>query len=364
MRILQFISSPAAGGAEIYVRDLSKSLKEKGHEVVVGFLESAAEVGRSESFEAEFLRQLQSAEIPYFFVGANARRKPWKGVNTVRQYAKAYAIDVYHSHLPYGAFFGAALSLPRVYTHHSVEPRLSPLLYGVMNRVVDQYIGISTICSERLSSFTGRGVATIFNGVEGSRLACARRLRRNHGHLVGLMVGRIRPQKNYFEAVDAVSEIHEDVRGRLVINVAGEGPAEYVRSLEQYIKERNVEDCFRLLGNRGDIPDLMRDSDFFLMSSAWEGLPIALIEAAMAGLPCIVTDVGGCREIVEACGNGMVIGSGDPLGLSAAIKLLITDAALLEKYSEAALERSKFLNIAAATDAHVSVYDQLAKRGR
>jgi hypothetical protein len=60
MRILHFISSPAAGGAETYVRDLSIQMRKKGHDVHIVFLESAAESGRDLAFEKTFLESLSA----------------------------------------------------------------------------------------------------------------------------------------------------------------------------------------------------------------------------------------------------------------------------------------------------------------
>lgn len=58
MRILHFISSPAAGGAETYVRDLSIIMSKKGHVIHIVFLQTAAEGGRDLEFEKNFLKSL------------------------------------------------------------------------------------------------------------------------------------------------------------------------------------------------------------------------------------------------------------------------------------------------------------------
>ena len=76
-------------------------------------------------------------------------------------------------------------------------------------------------------------------------------------------------------------------------------------ALETKIVMEGLERTIQLLGNRNDVPALLAHSQLFLMSSAYEGLPIALIEATMSGLPCVVTNVGGCREIIEKCQNGV-----------------------------------------------------------
>jgi len=72
-----------------------------------------------------------------------------------------------------------------------------------------------------------------------------------------------------------------------------------------------------LLGERRDVARLLRGSDLLVLSSRTEGLPNAVLEAMATGVPCVVTDVGACREVVGA--TGMVVASGDVDGLVEAI---------------------------------------------
>ncbi|BBI65068.1 hypothetical protein HSBAA_63740 [Vreelandella sulfidaeris] len=67
---MHVISSAAAGGAEIYVKDLSKSMSAKGHSVFVVLLDRASESGRDAEFEASFLAELTQYGVEYGFLGA------------------------------------------------------------------------------------------------------------------------------------------------------------------------------------------------------------------------------------------------------------------------------------------------------
>jgi len=61
-----------------------------------------------------------------------------------------------------------------------------------------------------------------------------------------------------------------------------------------------------MLGIRRDIPQLMNAADAYVMSSAWEGMPIVLLEASATGLPIVATDVGGNSEVVFHTQNGFL----------------------------------------------------------
>ena len=77
-----------------------------------------------------------------------------------------------------------------------------------------------------------------------------------------------------------------------------------------------------MLGTRTDIPDLMRAADAYVMSSAWEGLPLVLLEASASGLPIVATDVGGNRELVVDGTTGQLVAPQDGLALAVAMREL------------------------------------------
>jgi glycosyltransferase involved in cell wall biosynthesis len=81
------------------------------------------------------------------------------------------------------------------------------------------------------------------------------------------------------------------------------------------------------LGDRSDVPALLRGFDVYAMSSRTEGYSIALLEACAAGLPIVATDVGGNREIVRDGDNGRLVPAGDPGALAAALEALLDDPA-------------------------------------
>src|SRR3546814_3800768 len=77
--------------------------------------------------------------------------------------------------------------------------------------------------------------------------------------------------------------------------IAGDGTE--MEALRALIDELGLGANIELLGTRRDVPELMSESDLMVNSSLFEGLPIALIEAAMSALPAVATDVGGSGEI-------------------------------------------------------------------
>ncbi len=91
-----------------------------------------------------------------------------------------------------------------------------------------------------------------------------------------------------------------------------------------------------LLGQRGDVPDLLAGMDVFVLSSRTEGYSLALVEAAAAGLPIVATDVGGNAEIVAQDVTGLLVPAGDPQALARALEALSDDPGLRARMGEAA----------------------------
>src|SRR3546814_17321984 len=90
----------------------------------------------------------------------------------------------------------------------------------------------------------------------------------------------------------------------------------------------------------------MRESDLMVNSSLFEGLPIALIEAAMSALPVVATDVGGSGEIVATDVNGLLVPPGDPKALARAILAILRDEARYAPMSTASAARAHALSLA------------------
>jgi glycosyltransferase involved in cell wall biosynthesis len=105
--------------------------------------------------------------------------------------------------------------------------------------------------------------------------------------------------------------------------------------------------------------DLIGASDIILSTSENEGMPIALIEAQLAGKPVVATDVGGVSEVIANNETGLVtnknVGS-----IAAALNLLLLDSQKRNQMSAAAISRAKSLfAISRMTSAHVNLYNSI-----
>ena len=139
--------------------------------------------------------------------------------------------------------------------------------------------------------------------------------------------GRLAPQKNQKMLITAFSKIANQYPD-YNLTIYGEGALR--QFLEQQISDLGLQERVFLPGNITDLHTQIKTSAFFVMSSDFEGMPNALIEAMALGLPCISTDCpcGGPKTLIREKENGLLIEVGDSDALADAMATLIENQSL------------------------------------
>jgi len=136
-------------------------------------------------------------------------------------------------------------------------------------------------------------------------------------------VGNLRQAKDYPTLLEAAARCRTGSPAfRLII--AGEGPDR--AGLEQAAAGLALAGTVAFLGSRSDVPRILRAADGFVLSSAWEGSPNALMEAMASAVPAVATDVGDVRDLVERSGCGYVVPPRDPSRLAERMRALMAQA--------------------------------------
>lgn len=132
--------------------------------------------------------------------------------------------------------------------------------------------------------------------------------------------GRLTEQKNHKMLIKAFKKVldnHPD----FMLTIYGDGPER--QNLQDLISNLGIEDKVLLPGNVSDIHNKIKNSYAFVLSSDYEGLSNALLEAMMMGLPCISTDCAGSDEAIQNGENGILIPVGDERKLEEAMLYLV-----------------------------------------
>ena len=150
-------------------------------------------------------------------------------------------------------------------------------------------------------------------------------------------VGRLHYQKNQKMLINAF-KIVNDRFPDYSLEIYGEGPLR--AELENQIHQLKLEASVKLMGSHSDVLERERDCMAFVLSSDFEGMPNALIEAMALGLPVISTKCpcGGPEELITDHQNGTLIPVGETQKLADAIIELISDNELRSKYTKEAVK--------------------------
>lgn len=194
--------------------------------------------------------------------------------------------------------------------------------------------------------------------------------------VVLLSAGELNAGKNHRTAIAALAALK---REDLYYLVCGQGAL--MEELREYADSLGVGERVRLAGYVQDMERVYRNADIFVFPSVREGMPVALMEAMAAGLPCVVSDIRGCRELVRgvraAAGSGTDCpayrGKGGfrfslkhPQQLCTAVRLLSGSARLRRAYGAYNREKIKGYDISAVQEKMKRIYAfmQLQARGR
>lgn len=155
-----------------------------------------------------------------------------------------------------------------------------------------------------------------------------------------ITVGRLMRQKNHALLIEAFAYVANQYPLEKLI-IYGDGPLKDF--LQKKTIEKGLEKRIIFAGNVENIEEILKSAKMFVLSSDYEGLPNALMEAMAAGVPCISTDCpcGGPRMLIDNGENGILVPCNDVERLSKAISVLLESAELRCKISIAAQERAK-----------------------
>lgn len=269
------------------------------------------------------------------------------------RYIRENKIELVHCHLPWAGFVGRIIhkrtGIPVIYTEHNKQERYH-FLTKTINRITFNWqtmaIAVSADVEESIRKWIRPSipVKTILNGVNTEYFIRNREagldIRRQYGidpqcMLVGT-IAVFRFQKRLKEWIDVFKELHSrfpQVRGCIV----GDGILN--NEVRQHLKNQGMEPFILLPGLQTNVLPWLSAMDVFMMSSEFEGLPIALLEAMSAGCAVVCTDAGGIKEVIRPGLDGFLVPVERWQELTGCLAKLAADPAELEAYGQKARRR-------------------------
>lgn len=168
-----------------------------------------------------------------------------------------------------------------------------------------------------------------------------------------IYVGELSKRKNQNFVIDTMKEIEKQcVHSRLLLVGEGKKRDEY----EEQIKRLKLENHIELLGFRKDISQLMQIADVAVSAAKQEGLPVNILEAMATGLPVIVTNCRGNRDLVSTGENGYIVNSKNEFENK--VTELFKNNAMKVEYGRMSLQRVKCYEIENVLNEVIRIYSE------
>jgi glycosyltransferase involved in cell wall biosynthesis len=256
----------------------------------------------------------------------------------LRAALRRLAPDVLHTVLwsgnCYGRMAALGLGIPVVIAAERnviARPAWQVAIERVLDRSTDAYLVNSGAVADGLVTrerLPGAKIRVVHNGIDLTRLppfsldrvAARRAAGFDPQRRLVAQVGRLTAQKDYPTFLAAAARVARQVAD-VDFLVVGEG--ELRGELEAEVGRRDLGGRVRFLGLRHDVPALLGAVDVLALTSRWEGLPNAVIEAMATGAVAVATDVGGARELLVSGETGFIVPSGDASAVADAVLAIL-----------------------------------------
>ncbi len=327
MRVLFITSSSINGGAQKHIREMFKSLTKNKHEVYLiapnGWLtdelkeygDRVVKLNPSLTNNTKLIKIIDEIkpDITNTFIlsGGVYGTLAWKK----KKYGKLFVTvnnPVIYPGIPW------------------IGKILYPRMYRWMSRFASAFLVKSDKVRDEVSAVirNKKPVLSIKNGVD----FCVFDKNKEYPYIrkeLGILkeeivitnVAALDVRKGQEYLIKAASRLREHYPVSVLL--VGEGEDE--ERLRKLVKEETAEAFVHFMGRRSDINCILANSDIFVLSSLHEGLPNALMEAMAMGLPCIATDVGGVRQLIDDEDKGIVIRAGNADDIIRSVQGIISD---------------------------------------
>ena len=342
-KLLFHINSMGKGGAERVVSVLSEMFVKDGYEVVIATLWQAKE----EYPLAEGIRRINLGDDAKLEKAGRIRLavgRFW----TLRMLIKKEAPDLVISFCNKAnfrcAYCMSGMKIPLLVSVRN-DPRIDyfPHKSGV-SQMEKKASGCVFQTEDALACFDEkfqRKSRVIWNPIDEKYLINKEESSGQAKYLV--TVGRLSAQKNQLLLLKAFSRIRKELP-EYQLRIYGEESDKGIKEmLTEYVNQKQMQDCVLFMGQSSHLEKEIKDASLFILSSDYEGMPNALIEAMAMGIPVISTDCpcGGPAQLIEDGVSGILVPIGEEKELASAIMRVLRDPELRERLSRNGMEIRK-----------------------
>lgn len=328
MKIAFYISTISHGGAERVIVNLAKEFAINGHDVTL-----ITDAESNNEYEID-------SNISRINLGYNRKNRIIKNIyqiHMLRRTIKENRSEVLITFLPEPIIRALIATIcinvkniisirndPKIEYKNVLHKQLANFLYQRADRVVFQTKEAQNFFSARIQKKS----TIIMNQVNKDFYEYERC---GTGEYF-IAVGRLTPQKNYYMMIEAFKRFCQN-NPNSILRIYGDGPMK--NELQDLIKRQNLDRNILLMGITQRVPDALAKAKAYVLTSNYEGMPNALLEAMAMGLPCIATDCpsGGPKAIITHKENGFLVPINDVDSLVEYLNIVENNKLLNEEIS-------------------------------
>jgi glycosyltransferase involved in cell wall biosynthesis len=322
-RVLHFVTGGFSGGATQVAIALVKAAHADGQ------VEALLVLRRKWRTPPNRIEELRAAGVPLEVVPGYSRIAT---VLALARVCRRFRPDVlvahgFTEHL-WGRYAGLLAGVPYlVQVEHNTRERYN-WFHNAQSRWLSRRSAAMVGCSEGVrqvllaQGLPGNRVIAISNGIDLQPFANADSHPWSAREPGIVMVARYSRQKDHATLLRAVAMLRDH---RPIVYLAGGGKARHRQPVEALASALGIADRVRFLGVYREVPALLMRNRVAVLSTRWEGMPLALIEGMAAGCAVVATAVPGVRELIVDGVDGRLVGSDDPEAMAAALDQLLSD---------------------------------------
>jgi glycosyltransferase involved in cell wall biosynthesis len=268
-------------------------------------------------------------------------------------YIRQHKIDLLHCHMPITGLLGrhvhSRISIPVIYTEHNLQERYH-FITRFFNKITFNYQTETIAVSGDVKNSIDKNikpkinVSVVENGInaqtfvrnseDGMRIRSEYNIPQNAVVVGNIAVFRSQKRlKEWVEVFASSSKSNPNLFGLLV----GQGP--FMEQVEESIEAHGLKNKIILAGLQSDVKPYYSAIDIFMMTSLYEGLPIALLEAMSMECAVVCTNAGGTKSVIRNGEDGFLVNVSEWKDLSALIDKLVSTPNLIQQYGIKARKR-------------------------
>lgn len=329
IRVLYVINSFAWGGAEKLVYDLSIEIAKQ-----VQFVGIAALYKQNNTTEADMINTLESHGVKTMILGKTAGKGRFKGIADIFKFAKKNEINIIHGHcsvpMLFGKIVGQMLHIPVICTIHNTVG-YSAKKEKLTNWMAKAYISIGQAAEDYMVNdlkIHKKKTFRIYNAVKIDLFEKGQKNKlfwQTYGgrenQIALLNVARVTEQKNQICLLRALKRLIDKGQTNIRVYFLGyyDSKEQIAQQLNDYIQKNDLQDYVEFLGMHENVCDFLANADCFVMTSWYEGLSVAFLEAVISGTPIVTTDMPFVRELNDISACATVIPQDDDKALALAL---------------------------------------------